>query len=144
MIPCPSCQKPAKEAVVCDACGADLRLPLLLARIGRLCFNRALEYLKKDDLTAAENQLCAASALIPLRFETHRALGRLRARTGRLLDAAQDLQTALRLAPEDEGTKRALAEVVRLARRERLLILGAPAILAALAVASIVLFWTLR
>ena len=144
MIPCPSCQKPTKEAVSCEQCGADLRLPLLLDRIGRLCFNRALESLKEDDLVGAENQLCAACALIPLRFETHRALGKLRASSGRLVDAAHDLQIALKLAPEDEESKRALAEVVRLARRERLLILAGPAILAVITVASVLLFWSLR
>jgi hypothetical protein len=68
MIPCPACCKPTREGPACEACGADMRLPLLLDRLGRMCFNRALEMISEGELAGAENQLCAASALMPLRF----------------------------------------------------------------------------
>jgi hypothetical protein len=144
VIPCPSCQKATREALVCEACGADLRLPLLLDRIGRLSFNRALELLQRDERAEAENQLCAACALMPLRVEPHRALGKVRARGGRLTEAAAELRLALRIAPHDEDALRALREVERLARRERRLILAAPDILLILAAASVGLMWWLR
>ena len=143
MIPCPSCRKPTSEGPACASCGADMRLPLLLDRIGRLCFNRALEVVEEDP-ASAENQLCAACALMPLRPEPHRALGKLRARGGRLADAAFELQLALKLAPDDEGARRALLEVERLARRERRLLFAAPLALAVLTAACAVLFFVLR
>ena len=144
MIPCPSCQKPTREGLACEACGADLRLPTLLDRLGRMCFNRGLELAAKDELASAESQFCAAAALMPLRFETYRALGKLRARGGRLLEAAIDLQTALKLAPEDEESKRAFAEVQRLAKRERMFLLATPLLLAVLTAATIAMYWLLR
>lgn len=141
MIPCPACKKASAEGPACQHCGAELRLPALLDRLGRLCFNRALELLKEGDLPAAENQLSAACALMPLRPEGYRALGKLRAQLGRLPDAAYDLALACRLSPDDPDARAALAEVKRLARRERLLLLAAPALLAALAIAGAALLW---
>jgi predicted Zn-dependent protease len=142
VIPCPACHKAAAEAPTCS-CGADLRLPLLLDRIGRLCFNRGIE-LAQTDPAQAENQLCAACALMPLRPEAHRALGKLRAQAGRLMDAAFGLQLALKLSPEDPEARRALAEVERLARRERRLLLAAPAVLAMLTAGAAALFFYFR
>lgn len=144
MIPCPSCRKPSAEGLACQHCGADLRLPTLLDRLGRLCFNRALELLKEGDLPAAEKELCAACALMPLRSEAYRALGKLRAQTGRLPEAAWDLALARRLAPNDPDAEAALREVHRLARRERLLLLGAPLLLVAVSLAGAALLWAWR
>jgi regulator of sirC expression with transglutaminase-like and TPR domain len=141
VIPCPACKKASVEGPLCQHCGAELRLPALLDRLGRLCFNRALELLKEGDLPAAENQLSAACALMPLRAEGYRALGKLRAQLGRLPDAAYDLSLACRLAPEDADAQAALAEVRRLARRERLVLLGAPVLLAVVAIAGAALLW---
>ncbi|MBI5545253.1 MAG: hypothetical protein HY901_15290 [Deltaproteobacteria bacterium] len=143
MIPCPSCRKASVEGPVCQACNADLRLPLLLDRLGRMCFNRALELLKEGDLTGAENQLCAACALMPLRPEAHRALGKLRAQSGRLGAAVVDLNLAHRLAPEDADAIAALAEVQRLARRERWMLLAVPVALVVLTVGGAVLLLAL-
>lgn len=144
MIPCPGCKKATSEGPACAHCGADLRLPLLLDRTGRVCFNRALELLKDGDAAGAENQLCAASALMPLRPEGYRALGKLRAQAGRLGDAAHDLGIACRLAPDDADARAALAEVERLIRRERLVLVGGPAALLLLTAAAAVLLWLLR
>jgi len=144
VIPCPSCRKPSAEGPSCAQCGSDLRLPSLLDRLGRLCFNRALELLKEGDLPAAEKELCAACALMPLRPEAYRALGKLRAQTGRLPEAAYDLALARRLAPDDPDARAALAEVERLARRERMLLLGAPLLLVAASLAAAALLWFYR
>ena len=144
MIPCPTCKKATAEGPTCAQCGAELRLPVLLDRLGKLCFNRALELLKEGDLAAAENQLCAACALMPLRPEGYRALGKLRAQAGRHADASYDLALACRLAPEDGDARAALAEVARLARRERLLLLGAPLLLGAIALGGAALLWAFR
>ncbi|MGC4119323.1 MAG: hypothetical protein QM765_33110 [Myxococcales bacterium] len=141
MIPCPACKKASAEGPLCQHCGAELRLPALLDRLGRLCFNRALELLQEGDLAAAENQLAAACALMPLRAEGYRALGKLRAQLGRLPEAAYDLTLACRLAPEDHDASAALAEVKRLARREKLLLLGAPALMVVVAIAGAVALW---
>jgi hypothetical protein len=144
VIPCPSCHEPTGEGPACQACGAELRLPLLLDRLGRMCFNRALELVKEGDLASAENQLCAACALMPLRFEGYRALGKLRARAGRTGDALVDLRIACKLAPGDAGAAAALKEVERLARREKLVLLAAPVALAVLALGSLALFFAVR
>ena len=141
MIPCPACKKASAEGPVCQHCGAELRLPALLDRLGRLCFNRALELIKEGDLPAAENQLSAACALMPLRPEGYRTLGKLKAQLGRLPDAAYDLSLACRLAPEDPDALAALAEVKRLAKRERLLLLGAPFLMTLVVVGGALLLW---
>jgi len=141
VIPCPSCHKPTAEGPACAACGSELRLPLLLDRLGRLCFNRALELEREGDRAGAENQLCAAAALMPLRPESHRALGKLRAQAGRLPDAAAELAIAVQLDPKDEDAREALAAVQRQARRERLLLFGLPALALLLSLASLAGLW---
>ena len=89
-------------------------------------------------------QLCAACALMPLRPEGYRALGKLRAQLGRHADAAYDLALACRLAPDDPDARAALAEVDKRMKRERLLLLGAPALLVIVALGGAALLWLLR
>ncbi len=141
MIPCSSCHQPTPEGPACAKCGAELRLPLLLDRIGRLCFNRGLELAKEGKLAAAENQFCAAAALMPLRPEGHRALGKLRAQAGRFADAAAALHVAAQLDPDDGDSRAALAAVGRRAQRERLLLLGAPAVVLLVSLGVFLALW---
>jgi len=106
-----------------------------LETAGRLCFNQALTLLAEGAAFEAENALCAACALLPGRVEPPRALGKLRAQGGRWAEALVALHEARRVAPGDEETRQAIAEVERRVRRERLLLAWAPVALVSLAAA---------
>jgi hypothetical protein len=88
--------------------------------LGRLHFNHALELMTKGNTRSAEEQLCAACALLPTQVEPRRVLGKLRARLGNTEGAYLDLAWAKQLAPGDLKTAAAFEAVERtLVRRRR-------------------------
>jgi hypothetical protein len=116
---CVSCGAIIDGGAVCPACAAPLQRSADLW--GRLCFNRSLELIAKGDLGGAEEQLCAACALLPSQVEPRRLLGKLRAQRGAHEDAFVDLSWAKQLAPGDAKTVAALDAVEKaLVRKRRL------------------------
>lgn len=137
MSACPACAAPHTAGTSCQRCGVDLDVARALDAVGRVCFNRALELIAEGQRERAEDQLCAACALMPARVEARRALGKLRAQLGRLDAAAVDLELARRLAPDDPGTRRAAEAVRRRLARERWWVVGIAVLLAVTTVVTL-------
>jgi hypothetical protein len=122
-----SCGVAIEGGTVCPACAAPLQRSAELW--GRLCFNRALELIAKNDFAGAEEQLCAASALLPSQVEPRRLLGKLRAQRGAHEDAFIDLSWAKQLAPGDMKTVAAFEAVEKaLVRKRRMALLAVGAV----------------
>jgi hypothetical protein len=114
---CVACGTVIPGGTVCVSCAPGLERSADVW--GRLFFNRALELIAKGEPRLAEEQLCAACALMPSQVEPRRLLGKLRAQHGEHEEAFIDLSWAKQLGPTDTKTVAALAAVEKALLRKR-------------------------
>ncbi|MDX2177339.1 MAG: hypothetical protein SF028_12815 [Candidatus Sumerlaeia bacterium] len=145
---CPACDTTNREdRATCYHCGRDLRLLRLIVNSARNHYNKATEYIERDQLRNAMGELDEALLLNAKFAEAYVLRGALLLRLGREDEARRSWDEALALEPTLARAHTyltnagALARAVPAARRAPMLLAGAAALVLLVSAGA---FWAAR